>query len=44
VIDRGGENIYSAEVEYVLYGHPATAEVAVVGVPDDKWGETVWRS
>jgi fatty-acyl-CoA synthase len=39
VIIRGGENIYPAEVEDVLLGHPAVAEVAVVGMPDDYWGE-----
>ena len=41
MIISGGENIYSAEVESVLYGHPAIAEVTVIGIPDDKWGETV---
>lgn len=35
----GGENIYPAEIEQVLYQHPAVALCAVVGVPDDKWGE-----
>ena len=35
----GGENVYPAEVEKVLEQHPAIAEVAVVGMPDDKWGE-----
>lgn len=39
VIISGGENIYPAEVESVLLTHPAIADVAVVGVPDDKWGE-----
>ncbi|WP_188190073.1 acyl-CoA synthetase [Nonomuraea sp. SYSU D8015] len=39
VIISGGENIYPAEVESVLYGHPAVAECAVIGVPDDRWGE-----
>jgi len=41
MIIRGGENIYPREIEEVLYGHPAVAEVAVVGVPDDYWGEQV---
>ncbi len=35
----GGENVYPAELESVLHGHPAVAEAAVIGVPDDKWGE-----
>lgn len=39
MIISGGENIYSAEVENVLAGHPGIDEVAVVGVPDPKWGE-----
>ncbi len=39
VIISGGENIYPAEVESVLAGHPAIAEVALIGVPDPKWGE-----
>jgi long-chain acyl-CoA synthetase len=41
MIISGGENIYPAEIENVLAGHPAIAEVAVIGVPDDNWGETV---
>ncbi len=39
LIISGGENIYPAEVEDALYAHPAVAECAVVGVPDDRWGE-----
>jgi len=39
LIVRGGENIYPAELEAVLSGHPAVREVAVVGIPDAKWGE-----
>jgi fatty-acyl-CoA synthase len=39
MIISGGENIYPAEVEDALYRHPAVAECAVIGVPDDKWGE-----
>jgi fatty-acyl-CoA synthase len=35
----GGENVYPAEVEDVLHAHPAVADVAVVGVPDERWGE-----
>jgi fatty-acyl-CoA synthase len=35
----GGENVYPAEVEAALFEHPAVAEAAVVGVPDEKWGE-----
>jgi len=41
MIISGGENIYSREVEEVLYSHPAVQEAAVVGVPDEKWGESV---
>ena len=41
MIISGGENIYPAEVENALYAHQAIQEVAVIGVPDDKWGETV---
>jgi fatty-acyl-CoA synthase len=41
MVISGGENVYPAEVESVLYEHPAVAEVAVIGVPDDRWGEAV---
>ncbi|WP_426751981.1 o-succinylbenzoate--CoA ligase [Myxococcus sp. Y35] len=40
LIVRGGENIYPAEIEAVLLNHPAVQEAAVVGFPDDRWGET----
>ncbi len=39
MIISGGENIYPAEVESVLHANPAVAEAALIGVPDDKWGE-----
>ena len=41
MIVSGGENVYPAEVENALLGHPAVADAAVIGVPDDRWGETV---
>ena len=41
MIISGGENIYPSEVEAVLAAHPAVREVAVIGVPDEKWGESV---
>jgi long-chain acyl-CoA synthetase len=41
LIISGGENIYPAEVENVIYEHPAVGEVAVIGVPDEQWGEAV---
>jgi len=40
MIVSGGENIYPAEIENVLMAHPAVADVAVIGVPSDRWGET----
>jgi fatty-acyl-CoA synthase len=39
VINSGGENISSVEVEAMLYEHPAVLEAAVIGVPDEQWGE-----
>jgi long-chain acyl-CoA synthetase len=41
MIVTGGENVYSGEVEAVIYGHPAVLEAAVFGVPDPQWGELV---
>jgi acyl-CoA synthetase (AMP-forming)/AMP-acid ligase II len=41
MIVSGAENIYPAEVESALFGHPAVADVAVIGVPDERWGEAV---
>jgi acyl-CoA synthetase (AMP-forming)/AMP-acid ligase II len=41
MIVSGSENIYPAEVEAVLAGHPDIVEVAVIGIPDQKWGESV---
>jgi long-chain acyl-CoA synthetase len=41
MIISGGENIYSAQVEEAIYRHPAVLEAAVIGVPDDEWGESV---
>lgn len=41
MIISGGENVYPAEVESAIYGHPAIAEVAVIGIPSEKWGEEV---
>jgi fatty-acyl-CoA synthase len=39
MVISGGENVYPAEIENVLHEHPAVAEAAVVGVPDERWGE-----
>jgi acyl-CoA synthetase (AMP-forming)/AMP-acid ligase II len=41
MIVTGGENVYSGEVEAVIYTHPAVREAAVFGIPDPKWGELV---
>jgi acyl-CoA synthetase (AMP-forming)/AMP-acid ligase II len=41
MIVSGAENVYPAEVESALFGHPAVADVAVIGVPDARWGEAV---
>src|SRR5260370_18672910 len=40
-IVTGGENVFSGEVETVIYKHPAVREVAVFGIPDPQWGELV---
>ena len=41
MVISGGENVYSAEVEDVLFAHPAVAEAAIIGIPDERWGEAV---
>jgi len=41
MVVSGGENVYPVEVEEALAQHPGVAEVAVIGVPDERWGETV---
>ena len=41
MIVTGGENVYSAEVENAIASHPCVAQVAVIGIPDDQWGEAV---
>ena len=41
MIVTGGENVYSGEVEAVIFQHPAVSEAAVFGIPDSQWGELV---
>ncbi|MFM2071583.1 MAG: hypothetical protein RLZZ623_1846, partial [Actinomycetota bacterium] len=41
MIIRGGENIYPRELEELLFAHPKVGDVAIVGIPDEKWGEEV---
>jgi len=41
MIISGGENIYPAEIESVIFGHPKVADVAIIGMPDQEWGESV---
>jgi fatty-acyl-CoA synthase len=41
MIIRGGLNLYPREIEDLLFDHPAIAEAAIVGIPDEKWGEQV---
>jgi acyl-CoA synthetase (AMP-forming)/AMP-acid ligase II len=41
MIVSGGENVYPAEIEQVLFQHPAVADAAAIGIPDDRWGEVV---
>jgi long-chain acyl-CoA synthetase len=41
MIVTGGENVYSAEVESAIASHPAVEQVAVIGIPDETWGEAV---
>jgi long-chain acyl-CoA synthetase len=41
MIVTGGENVYSVEVENAIASYPGVAQVAVIGIPDDKWGEAV---
>ena len=41
MIVTGGENVYSAEVENCVAQHPAVAQCAVIGIPDERWGEAV---
>jgi len=41
MVVSGGENVYPREVENALFEHPAVVDVAVIGIPDEKWGESV---
>ena len=41
MIISGGENVYPAEVESALFGHPDISDIAIIGIPDEKWGEAV---
>jgi acyl-CoA synthetase (AMP-forming)/AMP-acid ligase II len=41
MITTGGEHVYGPEVERVIMAHPAISDAAVIGVPDDRWGESV---
>lgn len=41
MIITGGENVYPAEVESALFGHPDISDIAIIGIPDEKWGEAV---
>jgi long-chain acyl-CoA synthetase len=41
MIITGGENVYSVEVEHILYQHPAIAMCAVIGIPSEEWGEAI---
>lgn len=41
MVISGGENVYPAEVENAIFGHPAVDQIAVIGLPDEKWGEVV---
>jgi fatty-acyl-CoA synthase len=41
MIIRGGVNLYPREIEELLFGHPLIADVAVIGIPDERWGEQV---
>ena len=41
MIIRGGMNLYPKEIEDVIFDHPAVSQIAVIGIPDEKWGEIV---